>query len=105
MSTETLNWTFPNLRSDGSLISPTDTLTAKIYDSSFPAAAPLGSVTGSPGGFGTFTTGILAVGYHTFYIKFIDLEGNTSQQTNVVQQYVQQLAAPMAVALNGVFNP
>jgi hypothetical protein len=99
MSTETLNWTIPPTRTDGTVLNPADVASVLIFDGATQiGTAPGGSLSGS------FTTPALTEGTHSFTAEVVDTLGNDSAPSNVVTQAVS-VAAPSAPALTGVFNP
>jgi hypothetical protein len=78
-ATVTLTWTPPILRVDGTTLSDTGIAGADIYDSCpcippTPTPSPIGSVVGSVG---TFKTGQLLAGTHTFTV--ITRDGSVPQ--------------------------
>jgi hypothetical protein len=99
MSTETLNWTIPPTRTDGTVLNPSDVASVLIFDGTTQiGTAPGGSLTG------TFTTPPLTEGTHSFTAEVVDTLGNDSAASNVVTQAVA-VAPPSAPALTGTFNP
>jgi hypothetical protein len=62
MSTATLTWTDPTTRTDGTPLAPSDIAGVDIYDT----------------GTGTYLTGLLAVGQHTFTVVVRDTSGHSS---------------------------
>jgi large repetitive protein len=108
MSTATLTWTFPTLRTDGTTISSSDTLSAGLFDSA--SATPtvaIATVTGAPGSSGTFTTPALSVGTHNYTEVTTDSEGNASAVSNVATITIAGTLAPPATVtdLTATLNP
>ena len=91
-----LTWTYPSQRTDGTAISPTDTLTATIFDSFSPGPG-IGTAMGNAGAAGTFTAGAgvgLIPGTHNFTVTITDSEGNTSAVSNIATLVVPSILAP-----------
>ena len=103
MNTETLSWTLPTVRVDGSPLNPSDIASSDIFDTIAGVRTQIGSV---PGPTATFTTDSLSTGDHTFDIVIDDTAGNHSDPSNPVPVTVQPpLARPAAVTdLRGVLN-
>ena len=96
MSTEAFTWTYPTQRTDGTPLALTDIGSAQIFDSASPGA-PIGSVAGPPTApTGSFTTGPLGAGAHSFTVVIVDTAGDSSLPSNAVTQTVA-VAPPAAV--------
>jgi hypothetical protein len=94
MSTATLTWTPPIIRTDGSPLAATDIASASVFDSLSPTpATPIGTVVGA---LGTFTTGPLSAGVHIFTVTTTDTNGDVSAPSNAASGTVA-LAAPAAI--------
>lgn len=92
MSTVTLTWSPPTARADASPLPGNQIAGASIYDTGAPSpGSPIGTVTGAVG---TFTTGILIPGAHSFTIVTTDINGTVSAASNAVSQTVSTLASP-----------
>lgn len=92
MSTAILTWTPPTTRTDGSPLPPDQIAGAHVFDGS----TEIGSV---PGATGTFATGQLEPGDHSFTVVTRDVEGHNSDPSNAASVTVPQpeLAAPAAI--------
>ncbi len=107
MATETLTWTYPTQRTDGSALAPTDTLIANVFDSLSPTpSTPIGTALGNPGGKGTFTTPALPNGKNDFTVTITD-GAVTSAPSNVFEVDIEPPPAPPAAVtdLSGTANP
>lgn len=105
MSTVTLTWTDPTTRTDGSPLAASEIASVEIFDSAASnPAVPIGTVAG---GVGTFVTGTLTVGVHTFTVEVTDTTGHVSGASNPFTATIAAtLAPPSAVAnLTGTVNP
>ena len=105
MSTVTLKWTDPTTRVDGSALAPTEIASIDIFDTA--ASTPTVPIGNILGGVGTFTTGVLSVGDHTFTVVVNDTTGHKSAASNPFTATIAAIsAAPSAVAdLSGTVNP
>lgn len=104
MSTETLTWTLPTTRTDGSPLAATDIASTDIFDSfSATPTVPIGNVAAPAA---TFTTAVLGVGTHNFTVVVNDTTGHSSTASNVFTETVAAtLAPPSPVAdLKGTVN-
>jgi hypothetical protein len=108
VSTETLSWVLPTLRTDSSAIAP-DTLTVTITDTVGGVATVVDTLPGQlPGSSGSFTTPALTPGTtHSWTATSTDTENDVSPVSNAVMQVVPPvaLAPPAAMTLTGTFNP
>ena len=105
MATATLTWTDPTTRVDGSALAPTDIKRVDIYDAnSTTPNTPIGSVAG---GVQKFTTGVLDVGQHSFFVYTVDTTGHSSAASNAATVTVEAvLANPAAITnLAATLNP
>ena len=105
MSTATLTWTPPTMRTDGTTLPPDQIAGADVFDSasSTPDVA-IGSVAGAAG---SFTTDTLSVGVHNFTVITRDTTGHSSAASNMASVTVPAvLANPAAVSdLVATLNP
>lgn len=92
MSTATLKWTVPTLRTDGTVLLAAQIDHGDIFDSAADVpATPIGTVRGAVG---TFTTGVLTVGVHNFTVTTTDTDGHVSAPSNVASVTVVAVEAP-----------
>lgn len=81
MSRALLNWIDPVARTDGTALPPEEIASTDIFDSNaLDPSVPIGSV---PGAATTFTTGVLAVGDHNFFVVVNDTTGHKSAPSNI----------------------
>jgi hypothetical protein len=104
MSTATLTWTNPTTRTDGTALALTDIASVGIYDNGVLFATQTSGPTGPPT---TFTTGVLAVGSHSFTVVVNDTTGHSSApSSNAVVVVAPTLANPSpATGLTATLNP
>lgn len=109
VSTETLSWVLPTVRTDGSAIG-SDTLTVTI-SATVNGSGPIvvDTLPGqAPGSSGSFTTAQLDPNStYVWTATVTDTEGDVSAATNSVTQTVPpvKLAPPATFTLTGIFNP
>jgi len=96
MSTATLTWTLPTTRVDNTPLAPGDIAQVDIYDTSSPTPdVPIFSLAG---GGTSYTTDVLAVGVHNFWVAVQDTTGHRSAPSNMATVTVPAvLANPSAV--------
>ena len=104
MSTATLTWTPPTMRTDGTTLPPDQIAGADVYDSASSTPDAIGSVAGASG---SFTTDTLSVGVHNFTVITRDTTGHSSAASNMASVTVPAvLANPAAVSdLVATLNP
>lgn len=90
MATATLVWTPPAKRADGAALAPDQIAAAHVFDD-------LAEIGVAPGAAGTFVTGALAPGVHTFTVVTHDKAGAASAPSNAAAVTVPE-AAPAAIA-------
>jgi hypothetical protein len=103
--TATLRWTVPTVRADGTLLPAAEVAGADVYDTPTPqpSMAPIGSVVGTVG---TFVTGPLKPGIHTFTVMTRDTAGNKSPTSNDATCTIRPAAPPAAITdLTVTINP
>lgn len=98
MATATLTWTPPTTRTDGTPFPADQIAGAHVFD----GTNEIGTVTGAAG---TFTTGALPPGDHSFTVITHDVTGGVSAPSNAAALSVPA-AAPAAVSdLAAALNP
>ncbi len=105
LSTATLTWAPPSIRTDGAALAPGEIAFTDVYDSA--AVDPTTPIASVPGAAASYTTDVLVVGMHNFTVIVQDTTGHRSAASNTASVDVPAvLANPAAVVdLAASLNP